>query len=311
MNGVARTLDVARASAPSIRVLADDGDHGGTLIRNALRARGADAELWNLRELEQLDGGDLVYRGVRQARPDLAILHHHDIDGPDLPALRQLARHTPMFNSMDGIETSIDKGLTATALRRAGVAHPATIEVSRASDVRAAVEQLARPGVPIFLKNPVGTQGIGVAGLRDASEAVAVGELVTAHGDRRLLVQAGLQLPAGEPLHDTRAFVVGGEAIAGMRRVQDAGSNELRTGLHSGARGVAHELSDAERDIAERAARGVGLHGVAGVDLLAGHVLEVNAAPGHRIAELTGIDVTGRLADHAMAQARVARTTLS
>jgi ribosomal protein S6--L-glutamate ligase len=87
-------------------------------------------------------------------------------------------------------------------------------------------------------------------------------------------------------------FVVAGRAVASMRRVPAKG--EHRANLHQGGHGLPHRLTDAEEQLAVRAAAVIGLT-VSGVDLIptaAGPVvLEVNSRPGYRIAEITGVDV--------------------
>lgn len=298
LSAAARVSD-ARRGALSIRLLAPEGDGDATAIVAALRSRGHDAATWSFDHLETAGGpgGSLRYRGEVQPLPDLTLTYDPHLTPDKLAAVRALeARGVQSMNSAAGLEASFDKGTTAELLQAAGIAHPHSVVVSSPDEVRAAVEAVARPGVPTFLKNPVGTQGIGVAGIDDVETAVSVGQLVTAvPGGRRLVVQGGIPAAPGRPLTDSRFLVVDGKVTAVMDRVQLDPAKKL-TGLHSAGIGVPREGTAAEIETVERAARELGIEGVAGVDVMGGHVLEANHGPGLRIGQVTGIDVTGAIA---------------
>jgi ribosomal protein S6--L-glutamate ligase len=76
--------------------------------------------------------------------------------------------------------------------------------------------------------------------------------------------------------------------------------DDWRTNVAQGGRAEPVRLSDAEEELALRAAAAVGAL-VAGVDLLPGpdgerYVIEVNAVPGWRaLAPVTGVDVAAEL----------------
>jgi ribosomal protein S6--L-glutamate ligase len=144
-------------------------------------------------------------------------------------------------------------------------------------------------GAPLIVKLLEGTQGKGVvlAETRKASESVisAFRQL-----DANILVQQFVKEAGGS---DIRAFVVGGEVVASMMR--QAAEGEFRSNLHRGGRGMAVDLSEAERDTAVRAAQAMGLD-VAGVDILRSQkgpvVIEVNSSPGlEGIEKTTSVDV--------------------
>ena len=106
-----------------------------------------------------------------------------------------------------------------------------------------------------------------------------------------------LQRTIAHPGWDLRAFVLGGEVIAAMRRRSHGG---WRTNVAQGGTAEAVRLTVEEESLAVRAAEAVGA-AVAGVDLLPGpagerYILEVNAVPGWRaLAPLTGVDVAAML----------------
>jgi ribosomal protein S6--L-glutamate ligase len=90
-----------------------------------------------------------------------------------------------------------------------------------------------------------------------------------------------------------RAFVIGGEVVAAIKRIGRAG--EFRANIHRGATAIRVELTHEERQIAQRAAAAVGLN-VSGVDLVRSErgplVMEVNSSPGlEGIEGATGLDV--------------------
>jgi len=97
--------------------------------------------------------------------------------------------------------------------------------------------------------------------------------------------------------------------VAAMQR--RAAPGDFRANLHRGGKAVLVRLSEAERDVAIRAARILGL-GVAGVDLLRSRrgplLLEVNSSPGlEGIEAASGVDIAGRILDHVLGQVAARR----
>ena len=105
---------------------------------------------------------------------------------------------------------------------------------------------------------------------------------------------------------DIRVFVVGGEAIAAMKRSAPPG--EFRANIHKGASGEAVTLPDKYTRLAIEAAAALELE-IAGVDLLQTNegpvVLEVNPSPGfEELESVTGIDIAGAIIEFATAFAQ-------
>jgi ribosomal protein S6--L-glutamate ligase len=99
--------------------------------------------------------------------------------------------------------------------------------------------------------------------------------------------------------HDRRLFVVGGAAQAAMDRVARPG--EWRSNLSQGAEPLPAAATAVEIDIAERAARALGLD-FSTVDLMAGStgpvVIEANAhGDVLDVAMTSGLDLIGAMAD--------------
>jgi ribosomal protein S6--L-glutamate ligase len=195
-----------------------------------------------------------------------------------------------------------DKLWSTQLLAMAGVGIPETGFAHSVADIDGLIQEA--PGPPLVVKLLQGTQGLGVvlAETRTAAHSV-IGALRQL--DANILVQEFIGEAAGA---DVRAFVVGGEVIAAMRR--QGAADEFRSNLHRGGTATAIVPSAAEREVAITAAAAIGLN-VAGVDILQAHrgplVIEVNASPGlEGIEEATGVDVAGaiiefmeRRADHA------------
>ncbi len=198
------------------------------------------------------------------------------------------------LNSSDGISRSRDKLRSTQLLSRAGVGLPTTSFAHDSQDIRGILEVVGGP--PVVVKLLEGTQGVGVvlAETRKAAESVinAFRQL-----DANFLVQEFIAEAEGA---DIRAFVVGDEIVAAMRRQGPPG--EFRSNLHRGGRAEAIELTPNQEATALRAARAMGLN-VAGVDLIQSSegpmVLEVNSSPGlEGIEAASSIDVAGAIIDH-------------
>ncbi|HET7827793.1 MAG TPA: 30S ribosomal protein S6--L-glutamate ligase, partial [Candidatus Saccharimonadales bacterium] len=98
---------------------------------------------------------------------------------------------------------------------------------------------------------------------------------------------------------DIRAFVVGGQIVASMKR--QSLNDDFRSNLHQGGEGVVIKLTDDERKTALKAARAMGLS-ICGVDMMRSNrgplVLEVNCSPGFGIEQVTGRDVASKIIEY-------------
>lgn len=183
-----------------------------------------------------------------------------------------------VINGADATAAAASKLVTALLLGAAGVAQPQTAElaVGEANAASRAASVAAVGGFPLVLKAAHGSQGTGVALVESADRlAEVVGLLRT---DTPYLLQEFVAAAAGS---DVRVWVVGGRALAAMRRTAVAG---FRANVHQGGSIASVDLTPQLVDVAVRAAAALGLD-VAGVDLLQRKdgtfvVCEVNAAPG-------------------------------
>ena len=209
----------------------------------------------------------------------------------------------PTANGSVAIEQSRDKLHSMQLLAHAGVPMPVTGFAHNIQDIDLLLEAVGGP--PVVIKLLEGTQGLGVvlAETRKAAESV-VGAFRQI--DANILIQEYIEESNGA---DTRVLVVGGQAVAAMKRMAPAG--EFRSNLHRGGTAVAVELTEQQRHIAVEAARIMGL-GVAGVDLLQSNhgpvVLEVNSSPGlEGIETATGVDVADQIIEWLEVVAEVER----
>lgn len=201
-------------------------------------------------------------------------------------------------NSSTGIVNARDKLRSLQILSRHQVGIPQTTFVRDRKDVIPAIERIG--GAPVIIKLLEGTQGVGVI----LADTVKVAEAIieTLQSTRsNVLVQRFVSESRGR---DIRAFVVGDQVVAAMRRV--AQGTEFRSNVHRGGRTEPVELDERYCQVAIRAAQIMGLR-IAGVDMLEGkdgpQIMEVNSSPGlEGIEACTHLDIAGVVIDYIAAQ---------
>ena len=201
-------------------------------------------------------------------------------------------------NSSWGITNSRDKLRSLQILSRHQIGIPQTTFVRDKKDVLPAIERVG--GAPVVIKLLEGTQGIGVLLADTVQSAEAIIELLQSQR-QNVLIQKFVAESKGK---DIRAFVVGDQVVACMRRV--AQGQEFRSNVHRGGSTEPVDLDDNYRETAVRAAQIMGLK-VAGVDMLESNdgpqIMEVNSSPGlEGIEKCTQLDVAGSIMDYISAQ---------
>jgi ribosomal protein S6--L-glutamate ligase len=184
-----------------------------------------------------------------------------------------------------------DKLRSLQLLAAAGIPVPKTFFISRTEDLEQMIQRIG--GLPVIIKLLESTHGAGVilADRMDTARSVIEAFIKS---KERVLVQEYIAESRGT---DVRAFVVGGEIVATMKRQAMAG--DFRSNLHRGATAEPVRLTETERKIVRRATRIMGL-AVAGVDILRSKkgplIIEVNASPGlEGIETITQVDVAGKI----------------
>ena len=162
-------------------------------------------------------------------------------------------------NSSNGIMNSRDKLRSLQILSRHHLGMPQTTFVRDRLDVLPAIERVG--GAPVIIKLLEGTQGVGVILAETVKVAEAIIETLQC-ARQNVLVQKFVSESKGR---DIRAFVVGDQVVAAMRRT--AQGTEFRSNVHRGGTAGPVELDDTYRETAVRAAQIMGLR-VAGVDML-------------------------------------------
>ncbi|MBX4199756.1 RimK family alpha-L-glutamate ligase [Candidatus Saccharibacteria bacterium] len=194
------------------------------------------------------------------------------------------------------IVRSRDKLRSIQLLARAGIGIPKTIFSRGLADVEDMIEELG--GTPIIIKLARGTHGRGVvlAETRKAARSVLQGFYLMDDDGTNILLQEYIEESAGT---DIRAFVVGGQVVASMKR--QSLTDDFRSNLHQGGEGKVVKLTDEERRTAIKAARTMGLS-ICGVDMMRSNrgplVIEVNSSPGFGIEQITGRNVGEKIIEY-------------
>jgi ribosomal protein S6--L-glutamate ligase len=194
-------------------------------------------------------------------------------------------------NSSISIVRSRDKLRSMQIFSRHEIDIPKTIFARNPRQIDSLLKEIG--GAPCVIKLLEGTQGIGVvlAETRKAANAV----IEAFHGlNANMLIQEFIKEAGGA---DIRAFVVNGKVVGAMKR--QGAEGEFRSNLHRGGHATKVTLKKAERLLAIRAAKAMGLN-IAGVDMIVSNrgplVLEVNSSPGLKgIEEATGKNIAGEI----------------
>ena len=272
-------------------------------LKEAAEQRGHQVKVLNtLKFAIDLDRGnpDLYYRQQQ--------LEHYDAVLPRIGAsityygtavVRQFQEmDTFCANTAHGILNSRDKLRSLQILSRHSIGLPRTTFVRDKKDVLPAIARVG--GAPVIIKLIEGTQGIGVLLAESVKQAESIIELLQSQ-KQNVLIQKFVAESKGR---DIRAFVVGDQVVAAMRRV--AQGQEFRSNVHRGGVAEPVELSDEYRETAVRCTQIMGLR-VAGVDMLEGkdgpQIMEVNSSPGlEGIESCTKLDIAGAVVDYIAAQ---------
>lgn len=207
--------------------------------------------------------------------------------------------YTP--SSSEAVMRARDKLRSLQILARDGIDLPVTVFGDNPDDTADLLAMLGPP--PHVIKLNEGAQGSGVVLAEKPAASQSVIEAFRGLY-ANFLVQQFVREANGR---DVRCLVVGNRVVAAMQRA--AVDGDFRANLHRGGSGTTVKLSAAERAIALRAARVLGL-GIAGVDLVRSTrgplVLEVNASPGFEgIETVTGVDVADAIIGYVQAKGGV------
>ncbi len=207
---------------------------------------------------------------------------------------------TYAINSSLAITRSRDKLRAQQLLAMKGIDMPITGFASAPDDIDDLIRLVGGP--PLVIKLIEGTQGVGVvlAETKKAAESV----MQTLMGlNANVIVQEFIKESKG---CDIRCIVVGDKVIAAMQRKAEPG--EFRANVHRGGSAELVKITKAEREVAVKAAKIMGLR-FAGVDLLRSErgplVLEINSSPGlEGIEKATNKDVAKLVIEYIIKNAK-------
>ncbi len=272
-------------------------------IIETARARGLSARVVDPLEVEMGLGEEpaVYWRRRRFPRTDVVVprigLSIHQFG---LSVVNQLElMGIPVLNGAHGIAASRNKMRSLQLLAAAGVRVPRTVMASDPSGLKEMVKLVG--GVPVLVKLLSVNEKSGVMICESLQSLEAALEAILGLG-QNIVVQQYLRGAKGR---DLRVIVVGGEAVAAMRRSPPLG--RFARNLRRGAQFERAELPAAYAQVAVAAARVMRLE-ICAVDMLdvkgSPRVFEVNSSPSIREAEAAcGCDVAARIVDRAVALA--------
>lgn len=233
-------------------------------------------------------GPGVFYRRKQLVVPHVVIPRvAHSIASYGLPVVDQLQLlGAKVMNGARAIGRARNSMRCLQLLTAHGIAVPKTVMAREAADLKAMVSLVG--GVPVLVKLLAGHEKRGVMVCETLGSLEAALEAVLGLG-HNLVLQEYVRAKT----HDVRVFVVGGKALASVRRRATPG--RLTRTLIKGAQLEGCELTDEYRSAAERASKLCELE-VCAVDLLDGKggpkVFEVNSSPALPDMErATGVDL--------------------
>ncbi len=181
----------------------------------------------------------------------------------------------PVYNDGRAIERTVDKAMTSFTLASAGVATPATWVTESTDEAKRIVATECAAGREVVVKPLFGSQGTGLMRIASAAELPPAEEYDGVYYLQRYIGSISADW------HDWRVFVVGGVAIAAMRRHGKSWITNVSQGATCEAAGLAE--NEEVVSLAQTACRVLRMD-YAGVDLIreADHrlqVIEVNGIP--------------------------------
>jgi RimK family alpha-L-glutamate ligase len=328
----------AANDGPRIAIMTDATGWHTARLRKAFSARGADARCVDLADCRIDTSGSphgIVVPGFGHGLPDAVFVR--GIAGGTfeqvtlrlgiLHALRELG--VPVYNDARAIERSVDKSMTSFLLHRHGVPTPPAWAGESTAFAQRLLMREAAAGRRLVLKPLFGSQGKGLRRIgAKHSRGAAASSLsplpsLARYGQVAYLqryVECSTRATANggrAPGFDWRVLVIGGRAVAAMRRVGGKGW------IHNFARGaqcLPAELDEPLARTAILAARALDLD-YAGVDLIPNPadaaqplVLEVNGVAAWRgLQSVASVDIAQALVDdlleRKLAAARLAQAT--
>jgi RimK family alpha-L-glutamate ligase len=199
-----------------------------------------------------------------------------------------------IINPPLAIERSVDKYNSLTLFHENGLPVPRTA-VTESHDE--ALECFHELGGDVVVKPLFGSRGVGAARINDPDIAARIFRTISFHHGVLYLQQF-----VNHGGSDIRAFVIGDQVVAAMRRV----SANWKTNVSLGAKPVPLNLSEELEKLAIKAAKVIGCK-VTGVDLIEGPdgpvLIELNSQPGWRgLQSVTKINIADEIISYILSE---------
>jgi RimK family alpha-L-glutamate ligase len=213
----------------------------------------------------------------------------------------------PVYNEARAIERSVDKSMTSLLLHAAGIPAPPTWATESLAAAQRLVTRESAAGRSLVLKPLFGSQGKGLQRLGRVDGAHVPLPVEPALGGAEAGLYGGLAYlqrfiePMASPGHDWRVLVVGGRAVAAMRRVSAHWVHNVARGARCQPQPLESGDGPALARLAAAAAGALDMD-YAGVDLMptpAGpQVIEVNGvAAWQGLQRVAPLDIARALVD--------------
>jgi ribosomal protein S6--L-glutamate ligase len=210
------------------------------------------------------------------------------------------------------IRLSKDKVRSLLAIAAAGIPTPRTAAITTTDVVDLDIDKVLKAVEPninrrLIVKTISGTHGKGVMPANSRAEARAIVEGFLVNRIPVMLQQ--FVEPTKKDLYvDLRFIVIGGKCVTAMKR-EAVRKDEIRANISLGGLGLPHKPSEWETELAERAAKAVGLS-VAGVDIIPSGkkrlVIEVNSSPGFIIEKINKVNLARQIVQQSISHSRLA-----
>lgn len=204
-------------------------------------------------------------------------------------------------NNPWGVIYAANKSWTLQRLSHSNIKVPRSIIAESPAHVRWIVDKIG--SLPLIIKSNSGSKGKTVAIVDTKRSANSMMEFCVNSG-LRVLIEEFIESDSS----DYRAWVCGDEIAVCMKRTSQD-KNDFRANVSRGAKGERVELSQEDQQLCIKAAHSIGLR-VAGVDLLkskktgTSYIIEINANPGLRIIDITGVNPFDKVIEYCEANYR-------
>jgi len=199
-----------------------------------------------------------------------------------------------IINPPLSIERSVDKYYALCLLEEQGIPVPRTAVTESPEEALKCFQEL---GGDVVIKPLFGSRGIGSTRVSDPEIATRIfGAVSFYHG----VLYLQEFVPHG--VSDLRAFVVGDQVVASMRRV----ANSWKTNVSIGAKPISTKINNELESLAVKTARVIGCR-IAGVDILEGPngpvIVELNSQPGWRgLQSVTKINIADEIVKYVLSE---------